>query len=324
MATADLGELKDVDLRDVWKHEAHDFTPWLSTNLNMLSSVLGVDLELVDTEASVGKLKADIVCRVPEDGATVLIENQLAHADLQHLGQVLAYLAGLDAKIVIWIAREFGDAHRSALRWLNEHTPDPFSFFAIEVRTVRIGDSLPAPVFEVIERPNEWDRQVRESTGSLSKLGAFRRSFWAHLAKRRPDAPPLRTGYAGSNVYHEIEELDVRVSQYIKTNGAGMFIAKGSGESEDDLATRLSPYLEPLLKALEAASTKDGLGEIGVNSFSEDSNGAHMCWMRLSVATDGSHNWDQPADWWDQAADWLESRRQVYEAVLRGDPPPSG
>ena len=145
MGDAQLGELSDVPVRDVWKHEALNFTPWLSENLDRLSESLDIELELVDTEVRVGPFRADIVCRIPQDGTEVLIENQLERADLQHLGQVLAYLAGLEAKIVVWIARGFDDPHLSALRWLNEHTPDRFAFFAVKIGVVRIGDSLPAP-----------------------------------------------------------------------------------------------------------------------------------------------------------------------------------
>ena len=103
------------------------------------------------------------------------IENQLERANLQHLGQVLAYLAGLEAKIVVWVATGFDESHLSAIRWLNNHTEDPFAFFAARVSVVRIGDSPLAPVFEVIERPNEWDRKVGAITrsGSLSPLGQF-------------------------------------------------------------------------------------------------------------------------------------------------------
>ena len=316
MAYAQLGELSDVAIREVWEHEALDFTPWLAENLSRLSATLGVGLELEGTEVAVDKYRADIVCRVPTDGTKVLIENQLEHADLQHLGQVLAYLAGLDAKIVVWIAREFGDAHLSALHWLNEHTPDPFSFFAVKVGAVKIGDSLPAPVFEVIERPNDWDRQVRAKSDSLSKLGAFRRDFWAHLADRRPDAPGLRPGYAGSNVSHEIEELNLRVSQYISRDGvegAGIFVKAGAGESEDYLSARLKPYLDSLREALEEESKRDGLGKVGDHTFRDDVVRPHMCWIGLYLDTRDRQNWDTMAD-------WLEDRRKIYEAILSGHP----
>ena len=134
MGVIEMGELTDVNVRDLWEHEAQDFTPWLAEHLNRLSGVLGIDLELEDTEMAVsGGYRADIVCREPGDGARVLIENQLEWADIHHLGQVMAYLSGLDAKIVVWIARGFGDEHLSAFRWLNEHTSDDFAFFAVTV-----------------------------------------------------------------------------------------------------------------------------------------------------------------------------------------------
>lgn len=122
-----LGTLEAVDVRQAWRHEAQDFTPWLAANLDRLASVLGVELECEDTEVRVGPYRADIVARIPQDDSRVLIENQLGDADLRHLGQLLAYLAGLEAKMVIWVATGFDEAHRSAIRWLNEHTADPFA-----------------------------------------------------------------------------------------------------------------------------------------------------------------------------------------------------
>ena len=90
---ADLGTVQDVDLREAWPHEAHDFTPWLAKNLTILAQAVGIDLEVEKKEVDVGGYKADIVARVPEDATRVIIENQLEQADLQHLGQLLAYLA---------------------------------------------------------------------------------------------------------------------------------------------------------------------------------------------------------------------------------------
>ena len=63
-----------------------------------------------------------------------MIENQLENTNHTHLGQVLTYLAGLEAQTVIWIAKEFQGPHLSVVRWLNSHTVDPFAFFAVKVR----------------------------------------------------------------------------------------------------------------------------------------------------------------------------------------------
>ncbi len=50
-----LSKLNKVDLREVWEHEAFDFTNWLAQkeNLDALSEEIGVDIKLVKTEASV-------------------------------------------------------------------------------------------------------------------------------------------------------------------------------------------------------------------------------------------------------------------------------
>lgn len=161
---ADLGILERVDLRTVWQNEAFNFTPWLAEagNLAALSKALNLDLELVGTEVTVGPYAADILCKDTLDGANVLIENQLQKTDHTHLGQILTYAAGLEAKTVIWVASRFTDEHRAALDWLNESTHEGWSFFGLEIELWRIGASPPAPKFNVICRPNDWSRSVRE------------------------------------------------------------------------------------------------------------------------------------------------------------------
>ena len=206
----DLGRLERVDIRTVWPHEAHDFTPWLAENLGRLSEVIGIPLEQEGVEVPVDQFSADIMARNPSDGSMVLVENQLESTDHMHLGQILTYLAGLEAKTVIWIAVGFEAAHLSAIRWLNEHTADPFAFFGVQVGVVRIGNSQLAPVFDVLERPNEWDRRVqgiRRHEG-LTERGRFHQEFWAFYAQRYPDdgvpeshaTPIFRCGVDGKDV----------------------------------------------------------------------------------------------------------------------------
>ena len=72
----------------------------------------------------------------------------------------VTYLSGLDASVMIWIASSFREEHLSAIRRLNDHTVDPFAFFAIKLRTVRIGDPAIALLLEVLEQPNDWEREA--------------------------------------------------------------------------------------------------------------------------------------------------------------------
>lgn len=182
----EFGKLEDVDPREAWKHEAKDFTPWLARNLGRLSEAIGVQLELETTEASVGQFAGDVLATGP-DGQSVLIENQLEWSDHTHLGQVMTYLAGLDARIVVWVARGFTDPHVSAIQWLNRHTEAEFAFFAVRLRVVSIADSPLAPVFEVVAKPNTWERRVRrEKTEGRAELVKTYREFWTHYSRRYP------------------------------------------------------------------------------------------------------------------------------------------
>ena len=102
----EFGKVEFVHPRDIWAHEADDFTPWLANNLSYVSDAIGIPLELVETEAAVERFSADILARDP-DGGFALIENQLESSDHTHLGQILTYLAGLGARTVVWVARDF-------------------------------------------------------------------------------------------------------------------------------------------------------------------------------------------------------------------------
>jgi len=167
-----LGKLVRVDLRTVWNNEATDFTPWLSKaeNLEALSETLGMDLESTGTEQSVGNYRADLLCKDAYSDSYVLVENQLEKTNHSHLGQILTYCAGLNVKTVIWIASRFTDEHRAALDYLNEITDEGYGFFGLELELWRIGDSAPAPKFNVVSRPNNWAKSVRESAQHSAEL----------------------------------------------------------------------------------------------------------------------------------------------------------
>ena len=181
-----LGRLEGVNLRDVWTNEASDFTPWLAReeNLRVLADTLGLELELEAEEKAVGPFRADILCRDIGTNAWVLIENQLERTDHNHLGQLLTYASGLQAVTIVWIASRFTEEHRSTLDWLNRITDTGFHFFGLEVELWRIGDSSPAPKFNVVSKPNDWSRSVTQAARAmdetdLSKTRIMQRDYWA-------------------------------------------------------------------------------------------------------------------------------------------------
>ena len=169
MGKTGLGRLERVDLRQEWKTEAQDFTPWLAQEINLaiLSETLNMDLETAGQEESVGPFRADILCRDTLDDSWVLIENQLERTDHTHLGQLLTYAAGLQTVTIVWVAANFTDEHRAALDWLNEITDERFRFFGLEVELWKIGNSPAAPKFNIVAKPNEWTRSLGKSTRRL-------------------------------------------------------------------------------------------------------------------------------------------------------------
>jgi hypothetical protein len=166
-----LGRFDRIRLREAWPNESNHFTPWLALpeNLKVLAEALGLgELQNPLTEVSVGDFLIDIIA-TDGDGEAVLIENQLEQTDHRHLGQLLTYLAGQERRAtVVWIAENFRDEHRAAIDWLNRNTGDGFSFFGVEVELWRIGDSVPAPRFKPIAKPNPLAEKLREVTDEAS------------------------------------------------------------------------------------------------------------------------------------------------------------
>jgi hypothetical protein len=189
-----LSKLERVPLREAWKHEAGEFTPWLAEadNLNELAEALGLsELVRVATEHWVGDFKLDILCTNGDE--QVIIENQLEETNHRHLGQIIAYAAGVGAKKVIWIAESFRPEHAAALQFLNDNTTEDLSFFGVEVELWRIGDSPLAPKFEVVMKPNDWAKSGREqarAVTSTSPTKQLQQKFWMALIEKLSKASP--------------------------------------------------------------------------------------------------------------------------------------
>ena len=182
-----LGKLEKVDLRDVWKHEATDFSAWLALpeNLDALAEQLGIEIEPIGTEVSVGRFKIDILAREPNTNEQIIIENQLEPTNHDHLGKVITYAAGIDARYLIWIVKDVLPEHLKAIEWLNDHLDDTIRCFLIRIEVWKIGTSIPAPKFEIISVKNAWVASVKKATSSvgLSPLQVRQFDFWTSFSE---------------------------------------------------------------------------------------------------------------------------------------------
>lgn len=175
-----LGKMNRVtDLRSVWPHEAKDFTKWMTQeeNLALLSDAIDIDLEMEGRESSVGSFNVDIYAREAATNRKVIIENQLEDTNHDHLGKLITYASGKGAEVIVWVVKRARDEHRQAIEWLNQHTDSNIGFFLLEIELWQIGESLKAPRFNVVERPNDWTKTMKTIEG-LSNTNLLQLDFW--------------------------------------------------------------------------------------------------------------------------------------------------
>lgn len=164
-----LGTLKEItDLRSIWPHEALNFTPWVAENVDLLADAVGLDITVDETESSVGDFNVDIYASETGTDRKIIIENQLEDTDHDHLGKLITYASGKGADVVIWVVKHAREEHKAAVEWLNNHTDDKIGFFLCEIKLFQIGDSQIAPAFTVVERPNDWTKEIRKTASANS------------------------------------------------------------------------------------------------------------------------------------------------------------
>ena len=178
---ANLGLLKEIkDLREVWLHEALDFTPWLAKEENMalLADEIGIDITVNEEESPVGDFSVDIFASETGTDRKIIIENQLEDTNHDHLGKLITYASGKSADIIIWVVKRAREEHRAAIEWLNNHTDDKIGFFLCEIKLYRIGSSDPAVKFEVVEKPNDWTKEIKKTINGLTPTQQARLDYW--------------------------------------------------------------------------------------------------------------------------------------------------
>jgi hypothetical protein len=221
-----IGKIQRVPLREVWKHEAYDFTQWLQENLDVLNDVLDLSLTSAEREQSAGAFSVDLVAE-DESRGTVVIENQLEKSDHDHLGKLITYLVAMGAKVAIWIVADPRPEHVSAVTWLNEG--GSAAFYLAKIEAIRIGDSSPAPLLTLILGPSEEGREVGQTKKNIAERFAFRHRFWTQLLERAKAKTKLHAvispgessyvgagaGIRGLTYNYVIRQREARVELYI-------------------------------------------------------------------------------------------------------------
>tara|TARA_R110002126_G_scaffold1402_2_gene7952 strand:+ start:27197 stop:28186 length:990 start_codon:yes stop_codon:yes gene_type:complete len=300
-----LGRLEKVQPRAIWEKEDRDFTPWLAEaeNISLLGDTIGLDLQVEAVEKDVGPYRADILCKDANTANWVLVENQLEKTDHVHLGQLMVYAAGLHAATIVWIADRFTEEHRAALDWLNEITSGDINFFGLEVELWRIGESMAAPKFNVVSKPNDWSRSLnrtaRQLDTDLTPTKQLQLEYWQSftglMTDRGGSVKPTKphpqhwinfsVGRTGFNLYAIANTRDKRIS-------IGLWISDAEAEA----------YFQLLLEDRAAIETEIDSSLLWVGDESRKSRGVRL-----------DHDGHDPTD----KSSWKQQHEWLYETLQR-------
>lgn len=219
-----IGKLQRVHLREVWRHEAYDFTQWLQENIDILNESLDLELVSAEREQAAGSFSIDLVAE-SSDGDTYVIENQLEKSNHDHLGKVITYLTSMMARGAIWIVSEPRQEHVNAMAWLNEASSA--DFYLVKVEAVRIGDSPAAPLLTLIVGPSAEAKEAGRAKQEMAERYDIRKQWWSQLvqlpgAKLHAHITPgqyswlgTSSGVRGLNLNYSVTQNDCGVELYI-------------------------------------------------------------------------------------------------------------
>jgi hypothetical protein len=173
-----LVKQKQISPRKMWPNEQFGFTPWLVEHIEELSETIGLDLEVIGREVSVGPYSADILAKDNDSNNYVVIENQLEKTNHDHLGKSITYASALNAKTIVWIATDFTEEHKKAFDWLNDNTNEDLAFWAIQLELWQVGEDTASMRFNIVCRPNSDIKTIKNKSNAESETTKTQLAYW--------------------------------------------------------------------------------------------------------------------------------------------------
>lgn len=296
-----IEKLQRVPLREVWKHEAHDFTAWLQENIDVVNDALSFSLSSVEREQAAGDFSVDLVAE-DESGNPVVIENQLEKSDHDHLGKLLTYLVALEAKTAIWVVSEPRPEHVGAITWLNETSSA--SFYLLKLEAIRIGNSPPAALLTLVVGPSEEGRRVGDVKKERAERYAVRQRFWTQLLEKAAQKTDIHANATPSERHYSTVSAGISGLYYgynLSMKGSAwveLYINRTGGAEENE---RIFDRLMTQREAIESA--------FGEPLDWQRNEGANPCRVQKHIAA---------SDWEDEGR-WGEIQDAMIDAMIRLD-----
>ena len=294
-----IGKIKRLHLRDIWKHEALDFTTWLEDNVDVINDALDLNLVSLDREQSAGKFSVDLVGE-DASGRLVVIENQLERSDHDHLGKLITYLTFLEAKRAVWIVGDPRPEHVKAISWLNESSSA--EFYLVKVEAICIGDSPGAPLLTLITGPSEDAIRMGQTKKEVAERYQIRERFWTKLLERSKEKTKLHSNIKpgkynligssaglpnGLNLNYAVRQKDAQAELYID-----------AGTEQEDWNHEIFLKLKEKKEAIEK--------EFGGELIWEALEGKRACRIK-KVISDGG---------WQDEEEWTSVHEKLIDAMI--------
>jgi hypothetical protein len=306
MSLLNIAKLERLPLREVWKHEARDFTQWLEENFDVLNSSLNLNLVSVDREQPAGAFSVDLVGQ-DDGGGTVIIENQLEKSDHDHLGKLITYLTGMSARAAIWIVAHPRPEHVTAVAWLNESSSA--DFYMVKVEAVRIDDSPAAPLFTLIVGPSDESRELGKTKKKIAERYGIRKRWWTMLIERSAALNNLHahitpgeynwigvsSGFRGLNLNYVVRQNECGVELYIDRG-------KGADAKNQQVFDQLHSQRQDIETAFDGPLEWDAL------------EGKRACVVKVTRENGG---WRSPEESWPEIQDSIITTMGRFEQALR-------
>ena len=306
-----IAKIKRVHLREVWKHEALDFTQWLEENIEILGEAMNREIANAEREKKTeSAFSIDLVAHTT-DGTSIIVENQLEKSDHDHLGKLITYMTAMQASTAVWIVADPRPEHVAAITWLNESSSA--DFYLMKIEAIQIEDSPKAPLLTVIVGPSEEGNSIARSKQELSERYHIRQKWWSKLvrhtnATRHSHITPGKYAWIGTS--SGVPGVSLNYVVWQKESAAELYIDCGKGM--DNTNVRIFDHLYAQKKEIE-------------NSFGrpltwESLEGKRACRIRVTVQggyTDSEEVWKKTHDLMTDAMNRLVSALDPHLKSLK-------
>jgi len=303
-----VSRLKKQKIRDIWKTEDRDFTPWLVQNIALLNEDLGLNIQDPESEKKLDTFKVDIVAE--DEQGKVIIENQFEKSDHDHLGKLLTYISNVEnTKKAIWIVEDVKPEHHRAIEWLNANVKTCL-FFLVKIQVFKIKDSEPGAQFFLLSGPDENIRKVGKIKEEDSEKEKIKFNFWSNFYEKLKqksniynNTAPKSRNYMG--VSSGVRGVNYCVAAMNKSAQVEIYIDRGKDEGKD-ANLKIYNHLEKNKASIEK--------EFGQELEWERLDGSRACRIKLKSNLGGF----QDEETWENIHGFLVDNLIKFEKAFKG------